>query len=167
MKERAKNGDIFSHARREAILDTIRDTNGAASSDQLEQAARKAESKSIEKVGDESEKKFLKYVKRTKNIMFVQNAHPTDDVYGGVDMWIRFNKEEQLPDLPVQVKSSFEDVDTFRENSNYIKRNGIEVVINCGPRISDEDFNRQFNNEIRRIRASLKDNPSLLNPNKR
>lgn len=167
MKERAKHGGIFGRDRREAILDTIRDTDGAASSDQLEQAAKKAVSKSIEKVGDESEKKFLKYVKGINNIFFVQNAHPTDDVYKGVDMWIRFKKEETLPDLPVQVKSSFKDVDTFRDNPNYIKRKGMEIVINCGPKITEENFKQQFNNEIRRITASIKENPSLINSTKR
>jgi hypothetical protein len=167
MKEKLKHGGIVGFDRRMALLDAIHNTEGTASSEQLEQAAKKAESKSIETVGDNSEKRFFKYVSRLDGIFFVQTAHPHEDVYEAIDMWIRFKKNENLPDLPVQVKSSFEDVDTFRENPNYIKRNGIEIVINCGPRISDEDFNRQFNNEIRRIRASLKDNPSLLNPNKR
>jgi hypothetical protein len=167
MKEKSKYGGVIGFERRIALLEAIHNTEGTASSEQLEQAAKKAELKSIEKVGDNSEKRFFKYVSRLEGVFFVQTAHPHEDVYKAVDMWIRFKKSENLPDLPVQVKSSFKDVDAFRENPNYVKRHGIEIVINCGPKISDEDFKHQFNNEIRRIRASLKDNPSLLDPIKR
>ena len=167
MKERVRPNDIFGYERREAMLDEIHATEGTASSDQLELAAKKAESKSIEEIGDKSEKKFLKYAGRIDIIFAVQNAHPQEDAYKAVDMWIRFKKDEELPDLPVQVKSSFKDVDDFRENFNYLKRRGIEIVINCGPKISEENFYQQFMGEIRRIKVSIKANPRLLNSLKR
>ena len=167
MKESVRHGGIFSRERREAILDKIHDTEGMASFDELEQAAKKAESKSIEEIGDKSEKKFLKYAGRIDIIFAVQNAHPHEDAYKAVDMWIRFKNIEGLPDLPVQVKSSFKNVDEFRENPNYLKRRGMEIVINCGPKVTEENFNQQFMSEIRRIKASIKTNPHLLNSLKR
>jgi hypothetical protein len=167
MKDRVRYTDIFGYERRNALLDAIHATDGTASFDQLKQVVRKAEMKSIEKVGEDSEKKFLKYASHLDNIFFVQNAHPQEDVYKGVDMWIRFKKGEGLPDLPVQVKSSFKDVDAFRENSNYLKRKCLEIVINCGPKVTEENFKIQFRGEIKRIKASITANPSLLNSIKR
>jgi hypothetical protein len=165
-----KDRDVFGRARQEAVLDKIHETAGTASAQVLDQVARKAEGRAIEKMGEESERRFVAYAKRTDIVKFVRNASPQDDVFRGIDKWVTLSEDLELPELPVQVKSSFRDVRLYKYGDPNTGRkpdpafthlNGIEIVLNCGRAVNPKNFKKQLHEEIRRIRLTLKGNPSL------
>lgn len=166
-----ENRDVFGKARQEAIFDEIHKTEGTATTEVLDLVARKAELKAIENMGEESEGRFIAYARRTDIVKTVRNASPQEDVFRKIDKWITLN-EEGLPELPVQVKSSYRDVRLFkygnpetgrRPDLGFTKLHGIEIVLNCGRSVKLRTFKKQLHEEIRRVRLMLKGDPSLAN----
>ncbi|KKS95451.1 MAG: hypothetical protein UV71_C0007G0022 [Microgenomates group bacterium GW2011_GWC1_43_13] len=155
MKERG----AFEKARIDGILNAL--SEGKTGYDELSEAGKTSESRAIEDIGLESERRFTRYARQVDFIECVQDAVPYEDAYEGVDKWLRFKPYKKLPDLPVQVKSSFRDVNLFRKNPKYKNRGGMEIVINCGPSINYGIFLRQLTLEVNRIKISLEESPSL------
>jgi len=144
-----------------AYFDLIRATDGKATNQELEKAVRKAETIFVQKIGDRSEKKFMEFAKRIGDIKSVFKPSCEDDVFNGIDMWLKFNDTLGLPNLPVQVKSSDRDVNMFKTKRHYIKHAGMEIVINCGPTVSLKMFRNQLTKEVSRIKNALISNPEL------
>lgn len=144
-----------------AYFDLIRSTDGKATNEELELAAKRSENVYIQKIGDRSEKKFMEFAKRVDNVKSVFISSYEDDVFNSIDMWVKFNDSLGLPNLPVQVKSSIRGVRDFRNENKYIKIKGLEIVINCGPSVTLANFNQQMREEVARIKNSLQSNPSL------
>jgi hypothetical protein len=158
--------DIFKREREKAILETLTKTHSGASFEEIEEAKKRAEHEAIQRVGEKSERRFLYYSKNLKRI--VERVRPgsfDDDYYNSTDAWLKLSQKFNLPqELPVQVKSSYKDArifkfgdpDTGREpNKNFIKRNGVMIVVNCGPSVKQRDLKKQFLDEIRRIQGML------------
>ena len=175
MKER-NNRDIFGRARREACLDLIHATDGMASNADLEQAARIAQQKVIEKVGNGSEKRFVYYALHSGMVKSVRIPDSIEgalgDVYDKIDGWVTLNPEFGLPELPYQVKSSRRDAKLFKEgdpntkikpDSGFTRLHGLMIVINSGPSVKQAGFRRQLEEEIQRIKPILKAHPSYAN----
>jgi hypothetical protein len=167
-----RDRDVFGKARREAILDKIHETGGAATADVLDQAARTAENRAIEKMGEESEKRFVAYARQTDIVKSVRNANPLEDVYRGIDKWISLRDDQGLPELPVQVKSSYGDRKVYmygdpetgqKPDPAFRRLHGMEIVVNCGRAVKLKDFKKQLHEETRRIKLMLKGNPFLVN----
>jgi len=154
-----KEKDAFGKARLDGILNAL--SAGETGNDELREAGRRSELRAIEETGLASEKKFTRYAGNVDFIECVQDAVPYEDVYDGIDKWLRFKEYKKLPDIPVQVKSSFKDVRLFRESPKYRQLRGMEIVINCGPSITYEKFLMQLSDEVERIEVSLKNDPSL------
>jgi hypothetical protein len=167
-----RDRDVFGRARRDAILDKIHETGGTATSDVLDEAARIAQNRAIEKMGEESERRFVAYARQTDTVKSVRNASPEDDVYRGIDKWITLREDLGLPELPVQVKSSFHDARLYKQGDAntgrgpdpaFTRLHGMEIVLNCGRSVKLKFFKKQLHEETRRIKLMLKGNPSLVN----
>ena len=171
-----RDRDVFGRARTDAVLDAIHDsiseTGKTPPTDVLDQVGRKAVNKKIEEIGEESERRFVAYARLTDTVKSVRKSKPLDDVYRGIDKWIQLRDTEELPELPVQVKSSYKDVRLYKQgNPNtgekpdpaFTHLHGIEIVINCGRAVSLKAFKKQLREEVRRVKLTLKGNPSLIN----
>lgn len=162
--------DVFGQARLEAILKANHETGGMAPAEVLDQAARKAELTAIEKMGEESEDRFSVYARRLPIVKSVRNSTPEEDVYRGIDKWILFTGDQGLPEMPVQIKSSYHDAKRYkygdpntgkRPDPCFTRLHEIEIVLNCGRSVKPGAFKKQLHEEMRRIRLTLKGNPSL------
>jgi prophage maintenance system killer protein len=129
---------------------------GKTDYDELTQAAKTAETEAIQAMGFASELRFDKYLAYAKSIKNVRDASCYEDAFEAIDKWLEYENSRDLPELPVQIKSSFKDVREFRKNTKYKQRNGIEIVVNCGPSIKYKGLMRQLLSEKRRIRNLLK-----------
>jgi len=145
--------NAFSNARMNAVFDSIR--QGNSSPDELIKAAREAELDKIVEIRMKSEKRFKYYAKRLKAIKSFREADPLDDVYEGIDFWVSLDEKFNLPELPVQIKSSFKDVTAFKQGVPFERPKGIEIVTNTGPSTKFKGFNRQIFEEISRIKEIL------------
>ena len=171
-----RDRDVFGRARSEAVLDaihnSINETGKTPSTDVLDQVGRKAVNKKIEEIGEESEGRFVAYARLTDIVKSVRNSKPLDDVYRGIDKWIQLRDAEGLPELPVQVKSSYKDARLYKQgNPNtgekpdpaFTHLHGIEIVVNCGRAVNLKAFKKQLRMEVRRVKLMLKGDPSLTN----
>ena len=165
-----ENRDVFGQARLEAILIANHEAEGMAPAEILDQVARKAELKAIEDMGEESENRFSVYARRLPIVKSVRNPTPEEDVYRGIDKWILFTENQGLPELPVQVKSSYHDAKRYkygdpntgrRPDPCFTRLHGMQIVLNCGRSVKPGTFRKQLHEEMRRIRLTLKGNPSL------
>ena len=166
-----ENKDIFGQARQEAIFNTIHESGGTATAEVIDKAARKAESEAIIKIGEESEEKFDTFAKLTDIIKSGTDSSSYEDVYRGIDKWVLLREDQELPGLPVQVKSSYRDCRLYKygdpnkgikPDPAFIRLHGIEIVLNCGPSVKPKAFRKQLHEEIRRIKLTLKGDPSLI-----
>lgn len=160
-----ENRDAFGQARRDAVLnaihESISETGKSPSTDVLDRVARKAEGKVIERIGNQSEKRFVEFASKSLIVKSVVNANPLNDVYDAIDKWTLFIDGFNLPPIPVQIKSSPRGVDVFkygdpsqnkRPNASFQKLHGLMMVLNCGPSVKNPDlFDKQLRREIGRI----------------
>ena len=171
MKDRHR--DIFGQARVEARLDMLSDAKDKPiqpTTQELDAAAKLAEQSAIEQVGEDSEKRFSAYAKHLEIVKSVRNANPLDDVYRGIDKWILFREDQGLPELPVQVKSSYRDARLYKHGDPntgrkpdpcFTRLHETEIVINCGRAVKPKAFRRQMMDEVRRIKLALNADPTL------
>jgi hypothetical protein len=166
-----ENRDVFGRARQEAMLDAIRETGGTATAEILDKAAKKAQSDAIEKMGEESERRFNAFARKTDCVKYVRNSSPLEDVYRGIDKWMQLREDQGLPELPVQVKSSYKDVRLYKygdpnmctkPDPAFTHLHGIEIVLNCGRSVNLKAFKKQLHEETRRVKLTLKADPSLV-----
>lgn len=108
------------------------------------------------RIGRESEERFGMYVKSQRHFRYVLDGTHEEDIVHQVDKWLGMEPGSKLPDeLPVQIKSSWKDVNAFKLSSKFRQRKGIFFVFNCGPSITQQDFDKQFKAESDRIRTIL------------
>ena len=76
-----------------------------------------------------------------------------DENHSGADKWIHIYRPRwRMPDyLPVQVKSSTQGIQDFKDREKFQNYGGIIVLIDAHEHLSATKFKRQFNQEIRRI----------------
>lgn len=148
-----EKGDLFGRARLDAMLEAI--GKGKKSTEELYEAARMAENNAIQAVGEKSERRFNAYARHLKIVKSVREGSPADDL-NGIDKWITLSDIYKLPELPVQVKSSFKDVRKFKKDDRrFLNRRMIEIVVNCGPSVKPRVLKNQLLSEIRRIKDTL------------
>jgi len=141
--------------------------NGIKNDSVLTEIANRAEEDYTDKIGEESESRFIEYSKNIKFVKSVSDTHPLEDHLLSIDKWITFDKSLSLPDLPVQIKSSYRGVFVFKngDSKNFIKPNwvykhlsGLMVVVNCGPLVKPKEFRLQLLKEATRIRELIDTN---------
>lgn len=150
--------DRFSRARVQAILTAY--SNGVRDPDGLIEAAQNKQREIGITIGIRSENRFDRLALQMPIVKSVRNASPINDAYDGIDKWVEFTPNVNLPPLPVQVKSSDKRVEKYKESREFIALCGMEIVINCGPKISKEEFRKQFNSEVQRIKKIIKTSDS-------
>jgi hypothetical protein len=145
--------NFYSNARLDAMLDTF--TSGKCNSDDLEKAALHAEHKIGAIVGEESEKRFVNFCDKYVYTASTRDSTKEEDQEKGIDCWVNFDSILNLPELPVQIKSSDKRVENFLKTKQYDKLGGKIIVINCGPGIDQKIFNSRLTTEIKRIKKLL------------
>ncbi len=143
----------FNSVRDEAIFEAI--GKGVSDPTELKRIGERAKIEAIERVGIESEERYVEYMRKYRRIK-VRDATPYEDVYDGIDKWETYDKSLKLPDLPVQIKSGWTDSEEFRKDPRYKKRFGIFLVFNVGPSVTQNDFDKQHERELARIAGILK-----------
>lgn len=146
----------FDNIKQEAIEKAK--AGGVSDPKELDRIGEKAKMAKIEKVGAASERRYLRYIKEYKRVRVrVENTLKCalEDAYDGIDFWEEYDPALKLVDLPVQIKSGKGDVEAFRKDPRYLKRDGIFLVFNCGPSVTQEDFDLQHSREIARVREIL------------
>ena len=154
-----------------AIMDLIGTTDGKATAIEIDVVARMADRKSNEEKGNASENKFMFYAVRLPEVVNLRNASAEEIYFLKIDKWITFDKSLHLPELPVQIKSSRKAVNIYKEGDpetgkrprpEFIKLNGIQIVINCGKSVGMPEFKSQMTDEIQRITNALHRRPTLI-----
>jgi len=148
-----KEKDPFKKARLDGILSAL--SEGKCGYDELKEAGRAAEHEAIEDIGEASEQRFFKFSGHVSFIKNVREATVYEDAYEAIDAWLEFQDCEKLPELPVQIKSSFKDVCEFKRNGKFKARNEMQIVINCGPSIAYNGYMTQLKREIGRVRSLI------------
>lgn len=143
----------YSSARIDAMLDTL--AQGKGNYDDLERAALHAEHKVGAIVGQESEKRFVSFCTRYVYTTSTRDSTKEEDQEKGIDCWVNFDTILNLPELPVQIKSSDKRVQDFMKTKQYSKLGGKIIVINCGPFIDQKTFNNRLTAEIKRIKKLI------------
>jgi hypothetical protein len=158
----SKERDAFARARLDAMLSAH--AAGLTSNEDLENAAYEAEKRQIERVGVKSERRFDRFCRESEMLVVrVRKGTPLEDVYDATDRWIVLAERYGLPELPVQIKSSFRGVREFKKNNNgYSKLAGLVIVVNSGPSISLGNLRTQINDEAKRIQHLLRKYPDLV-----
>lgn len=166
-----KEGRVHSQPGLEAMLDLIHATDGKATTEEIDLAAKRADRKSREEKGDKSEEKFMFYAVLLPEVVNLRNPTAEEDAYLKIDKWITFDESLHLPELSVQIKSSRKAVNFYKEGDpetgrrpdhGFIKWKGMQIVINCGRSIGIREFKSQMEDEIQRITTTLQKNPALL-----
>lgn len=141
----------FDNVKSDAISQAKVD--GVSDPKELEKIGNEAKKAAIEKVGQASEKRYERYIKQYKRVR-TNKASPDED-RRGIDYWETYHETLQLIDMPVQIKSGWKDVEAFRQDPRYVERDGIFLVFNVGPSITQEMFDEQHSKEIARVRKLL------------
>jgi hypothetical protein len=154
---------MFRWAREEAMLQVLANAKGKSAqptTQELIEAAEKAEKRKIEMVGNRSENKFVEFASKSRIVKCVVNANPLYDAYDAIDKWVVLIDGFNLPPLPVQIKSSRSDVEVFKRgdtkknkkpNLSFRKLHGLMLVLNCGPSSNPKIFDKQLRKEVGRI----------------
>ena len=160
---------MFRESRETEMLNTLTETQGLATPNQIDDASRRGNNKAIERVGNKSEKNFGYYASRSHVIREAINPNPIDDAKVAIDQWVLLKDVLHLPPLPVQIKSSPKDVNLFKYGENgtkphraFTKLNGLMIVINCGPSSDIKSFDQDLKSEIQRIRSIIHENPATI-----
>lgn len=128
---------------------------GVTEQEKLDWAAYDAERQFYYKVSRESEQRFRNFSKSHPEIKQIRDSSHEEDVVKGIDDWIEFEDSAHLPDLPVQIKSSFRGVFEFKKDRKFRERKDLIIVLNCGPRITQEGYDAQLASELARVREIL------------
>lgn len=125
-----------------------------------------------EQIANNLHQETIAFGERTEN-NFVKNLHihfdwllksivkgTKQDDHDGVDFWLGFKKTQEFPwlnnlRLPAQVKSSFDEINKFRNETSYTELSKKVIVINANPRLSGTVFKKQMRSELRRIHKLL------------
>ena len=162
--------DYYKESKLQAIFKLIHDTEGKAKAEEVDRAGKNAVKKAMDEIGEESENRFTIFAERMAMVEHVRESSAEEDIYGGIDKWILFKPELKLPELPVQIKSSYRQTILFMygdqkkgilPDPSFSKLHGMMMVMNCGPSVEEGYFKRQIRSEIQRIKQTLKVNPHL------
>ncbi len=149
-------------ARHSAIHEAL--VKGITNDGELTIIANKAELEFTNKLGRESEERFDEYIGKLDIVKNVFNPFGIEDMLLGIDRWIKFDDSLNLPILPVQIKSSNENVKTFIHgdpkkgigaNPAFITFGGFILVINTGESVDFDDFQYHLFKEVERVNRML------------
>ncbi len=152
----AYSKDKLSKYRVDAMLDAY--SQGKTTPLDLDRVRKLKQNHMTDIIGMNAEVNFLNYASDSRIISEVRKSSIDNDVYAGFDFWIKFQDYIGLPSLPVQVKSSKERAEKFKESKKFLDVGGLVIVLNCGQKIKTKrSFELQLNKEVNRIRALIKD----------
>ncbi|OGM08963.1 hypothetical protein A2Z67_00675 [Candidatus Woesebacteria bacterium RBG_13_36_22] len=152
------NTEIEKHLRVDAMLEAL--NKGIKSSDDLLAAADAAQARFTNRKGWRSEQRFCDYI---QTIHTVDGIIPSSNKAQGkgIDFWLKFKENYGLPKIPVQIKSSAEAVNAFKQCQKYIDLKKAIIVLNVSRYISKGKFRREFSEEFDRVLFLIREDSAI------